>query len=326
MTKPILITGCGGFVGRNIVKYLFKQKKCVWGVDNLVSGKHPKEWLSSDFSNKFKFFKLDCREFFKKNLTTKFSDVYHLAAVVGGRMTIEYEPLAVATDLSIDAEFFNWAIKAKPERILYPSSSAAYPTYLQNKKNPPKLKETDITFEEKIGVPDMSYGWSKLTGEFLARFAAKQYGLHVACIRPFSGYGGDQDLTYPVPAIALRTIRKENPLIVWGSGKQVRDFIHIDDCVEGMQKALEIIADGSAVNLGSGIPMNFIQAAKLFAEIVGYKPKIETLADKPVGVLYRCADISYMEKILKWKPKISTREGFSRVVDYLKNKKNERGS
>lgn len=322
MKKPILVTGCCGFVGRNIVKLLLKQRQTIWGVDNLIGGRHPREWLTDDFSkDKFKFFQLDCREFFKKNRKTKFGDVYHFAAVVGGRMTIDYEPLAVATDLSIDAEFFNWAIQAKPERILYPSSPAAYPIHLQNRKRLLKLKEKYISFEKKIGVPDMTYGWSKLTGEFLARFAAKQYGLHVTCVRPFSGYGGDQDLTYPIPAIAQRVVDREDPLTIWGTGKQVRDFIYIDDCLEGMQKALDVISNGSAVNLGSGKPMNFIQVAKIFTKIVGYQPKIKPLVDKPVGVKYRCADITYMKKKLGWEPKVSAKEGFTRVVDYLKEKK-----
>lgn len=319
MAKPILVTGCGGFVGRNMVKLLLKQEKSVVGVDNLIVGKHPREWLTNELGKgKFKFLKIDCRDFFKENKAAEFSDVYHFAAVVGGRLTIEYEPLAVATDLSIDAELFNWVIKAKPGRMLYPSSCAAYPVHLQNAKDPRPNKENDITLDGQIGAPDMTYGWSKLTGELLARFAAKQYGLHVACVRPWSGYGGDQDQTYPTPAIAQRAINREDPFIVWGTGKQVRDFIHIDDLLDGMQRALEVIGDGSAINLGTGVPTNFIRVAEIFAEIVGYKPKIQTMPDKPSGPLYRCADITYMKKKLGWQPKISIKEGFSRVVDYLR--------
>jgi len=77
----------------------------------------------------------------------------------------------------------------------------------------------DFTSGE-LGQPDMTYGWSKLTGEYLSCLAAKQYGVHIACVRPFSGYGEDQDLSYPVPAIAYRVARGDDPVAVWGTGEQ----------------------------------------------------------------------------------------------------------
>ncbi len=110
------------------------------------------------------------------------------------------------------------------------SSSAAYPVNLQTSQGAVALKESDIDFEKNLGTPDMTYGWSKLTGEFLARIAARHYGVKVVCIRPFSGYGEDQDLTYPVPAIAARAARKEDPFEVWGTGKQGRDLF--SSCID----------------------------------------------------------------------------------------------
>ena len=122
----------------------------------------------------------------------------------------------------------------KPDRLLYASSSAAYPVDLQGKDGAVALKESDIQFGGRLGQPDMTYGWSKLTGEYLARIAHQHYGLHTACVRPFSGYGEEQDLSYPVPSIALRAAKREAPLTVWGSGLQGRDFVHIDDCIEAI--------------------------------------------------------------------------------------------
>ena len=82
--------------------------------------------------------------------------------------------------------------------MLYPSSSAAYPIDLQTDEAAIALKETDIDFA-KNGEPDMTYGLVKIDWEYLAKIAAKHYGVHITCIRPFSGYGEDQDLTYPIP-------------------------------------------------------------------------------------------------------------------------------
>ena len=177
------------------------------------------------------------------------NDVFHFAAIVGGRAKIDGDPMMVALDLAIDAEFFYWICNNKPKRVLYPSSSAAYPIDLQTDDGAIALKETDIDFS-KMGEPDMTYGWSKLTGEYLAKIAAKFYGVHITCIRPFSGYGEDQDLSYPIPAIAKRAAQKEDPFEVWGTGHQGRDFVHIEDVIDCILLAMDKISDGTAINIG----------------------------------------------------------------------------
>ncbi|MFQ5873455.1 MAG: NAD-dependent epimerase/dehydratase family protein, partial [Dehalococcoidia bacterium] len=244
-----------------------------------------------------------------------FGDVIHLASIVGGRATIDRDPIAVAADLAIDADLFVWAIRAHLKRILYTSSSAAYPIDLQGEEGTVALKEDMIQFDGRLGQPDMTYGWSKLTGEYLARLASKHYGLHIACVRPFSGYGEDQDETYPVPAIAARAARREDPLIIWGSGDQGRDFIHIEDCVDAMFRALDVISDGSSVNLGSGRLLTFKQVAGIFAELAGYEPEIKGLGDMPTGVHARYADTRYSQHLLNWRPRIPVEDGFGRVYE-----------
>ena len=160
----------------------------------------------------------------------------------------------------------------------------------------------------------MTYGWSKLTGEYLAQIAAQDYGLNVACVRPFSGYGEGQETTYPVPAIAARAAAHEDPLIVWGTGRQGRDFVHIDDCIDAILLAMDKISDGSAVNIASGKLTTFLEVAALFAQLAGYQPEIKPLVDKPMGVHSRYADISLMRDRYGWTPNISLEEGFRRVL------------
>jgi nucleoside-diphosphate-sugar epimerase len=245
----------------------------------------------------------------------RFSDVFHFAAIVGGRAKIEGDPMMVALDLSIDAEFFYWVCNHKPERVLYPSSSAAYPVNLQTTDQAVALKESDIDFTGNLGTPDMTYGWSKLTGEFLAKIAAKHYGVSVACIRPFSGYGEDQDLTYPVPAIAARAAKKEDPFEVWGSGRQGRDFVHIDDVIDFIMILLDRVSDGSAYNIGSGKLTSFLDLIKIFTGFAGYSPVIKPLLDKPVGVHSRYCDMSLVFEKFGWMPRISIEEGMRRVYE-----------
>ena len=330
--KPALVTGACGFVGRHLCERLLRDGYCLWLVDDLSTGQHPDRWLPKDLervehadrvvyigAHSVVFVEADARDFFAKALEENsgipaFGDVFHFAAVVGGRSVIDGNPMAVAIDLALDALCFNWAVKVKPERLLYASSSAAYPIDLQGEGGAVALKESDIQFGGRLGQPDMTYGWSKLTGEYLARIAHQHYGLHTACVRPFSGYGEDQDLTYPVPSIALRAAKREEPLTVWGTGEQGRDFVHIDDCVEAMLRILSAVSDGSAVNIGSGRLTNFLEVARLFADIEGYQPEVKPTIGKPVGVHSRYADISHMRQILGWTPGISLKEGFGRVL------------
>jgi len=202
----------------------------------------------------------------------------------------------------------------KPERILYASSSAAYPISKQKKIKAVALKENMIDFNKGFFQPDFTYGWSKITGEYLAKVAVEKYGLKVAVVRPFSGYGEDQDLSYPVPAIALRVAAHQNPIRIWGDGRQVRDFVYIDDCVEACILACRKITDGTAVNIGSGKPKSFRELASLMLKIEGHKAKIVGVDDKPVGVAKRYSDISLIKKILNWTPRTSLEEGLKKVL------------
>jgi len=287
----ILITGHKGFVGQAYVKYFTNQGHEIIGVD-IKDGN-------------------DCRDFFK-TCNDYFDLIIHLAAIVGGRDTIENNPLAVGTDLSIDAEFFNWAVRTKQSKIIYFSSSAAYPIQLQVKGSTHKLIESDINLMD-IKSPDFTYGWAKLSGEYLAHFA-RQYGLKVYVFRPFSGYGETQDLDYPFPSFIKRVLDRVEEFEIWGDGNQVRDFIHIEDIVEATIKAVELDIE-SPINLGSGIPTSFIDLAEQIFEISKWKPKngIKLRIDKPIGVIYRCSDNSKMLSF--YTPKISLEEGIKRSLN-----------
>jgi len=341
MLKIHLVSGGCGFVGRNMVRRLLTTTRDhVFVVDDLSIGRHPSEWLDGYESvqlndlelvgseKRMYFWKGDFRNllfYMRENPRyiqekygiefERFADVFHFAAIVGGRLKIEGDPMIVALDLSIDAEFFHWVTQHKPDRVLYPSSSAAYPVSLQTTDGAIALSEGDIDFGGNLGTPDMTYGWSKLTGEFLAQIAARHYGVKVACIRPFSGYGEDQEQSYPVPAIAARAARREDPFEVWGSGKQGRDFVHIDDVLDFIFLLLDKVHDGSAYNIGSGQLTSFLELIELFGEIAGYQPVVKQLLDKPVGVHSRYANMNLVNNKFGWKPKISLREGMTRVYN-----------
>lgn len=337
-----MVTGGCGFVGRHLVRRLLSLGHEVWVLDDLSTGLHPDSWIEgvteryakagavqySLGSGSLRFLQGDLMVTLLQQLgripnslgflLPEFDYIYALASVVGGRSKIDGDPIGVGIDLAIDATFFLWMARNKDKigKVLYASSSAAYPVKLQTRNAHVALTESMIDFETgELGSPDMTYGWSKLTGEYLSRLAASHYGMSIACVRPFSGYGEDQDLTYPVPAIAFRVARGDDPVIVWGTGEQGRDFVHIEDCITAMMAAVECIHDGSAVNIGTGRLITFLEVAAKFVGLAGRSAAVKPMIGQPVGVQARYCDPARMQQLLGWKPSISLEDGFGRVLE-----------
>jgi GDP-L-fucose synthase len=321
--KKILITGGAGFVGRRFCKRFLNagdEVHCVDPIAQDTGGIDPEDgwplFAPRGYEN-FHFYRQDCREWFRQRDDDDFDYVLHLAAMVGGRAMIENRPLAVADDLSIDAEYWQWAERARPAKTLCFSSSAAYPIGRQREGSYELLHEDIVRFDDDIGMPDMSYGWAKLTCEYLARLAYEKHGLKSVCYRPFSGYGEDQDDSYPFPSICKRAIahRGQPTLTVWGTGDQMRDFIHIEDCVDGVLTTMDKVDDGDALNLSTGIYTSFKQFARVAAEECGYEPEVVGLSDKPSGVFARGGDTAKQAKY-GFTYSIDFRSGIRKAIEF----------
>lgn len=336
----ILISGVGGFVGRRFARRLVDLGYDVTGVDDLSAGIHPVHWAfkpeidetksSTTYKplvakhGSFSFFKEDIRHYFKMQPAGYFDLVIHCAAVVGGRLKIEGDPLAVATDLAIDADLFNWAVRTgraadnRMPKVIYFSSSAAYPVELQTRENYCKLREEMLTFDtNRVGMPDMTYGWAKLTGELLAHHARKVYGLDVVIYRPFGGYGEDQSLDYPFPSIVRRVLAGEDPVTVWGSGEQCRDFIYIEDIIDAVLATYDKVTSGTTLNLGTGVATSFAFLAwETLRQCGSLRRTVEADRDKPEGVFYRVADTVNLDPW--YKATTLLEEGIRKVADHMK--------
>lgn len=325
MTRKALVTGAAGFVGRHLVRRLLDAGYEVHAVDPIVEhtgGIRPNDgWPlfdPRDYAN-FAFYQEDCRSWFTRVGDTDFDYAFHLAAVVGGRQMIENNPLAVADDLAIDATYWQWARRARPAKTVCFSSSAAYPISLQTPEHHVLLREDMISFDGDIGMPDLTYGWAKLTCEYLARLAYEKDGLRSVCYRPFSGYGEDQDLAYPFPSICLRALEHigAEELTVWGTGTQMRDFIHIEDCMDAVLATMDAVDDGDAINLSTGVLTSFLDFAAMAAEVCGYRPRIRGLSDLPTGVHARGGDVA-KQRSLGFTHSIAFRDGIEMALKYFR--------
>ena len=163
-----------------------------------------------------------------------------------------------------------------------------------------------------VDYPDDPYAWVKLNGEKLAA-ALHRRGVPIAILRPYSGYGGNQAQGYPFPAILGRAMRREDPLTVWGSGKQVRDWVHIDDLTDAIMWAIKDAPKGIPVPIGTGVGTDFLTLARMMAKAAGYEPEIKPLPQKAESSPRRVCDTT-LARMHGWKATISLEEGIRRAV------------
>lgn len=286
-----LVTGHAGFVGGHMIDELDRRGYATAGIDITCGG--------------------DAVDYFRSRAANTHWDlVVHAAASAPHRAAIDGEAEHFAINLQLDAAMFDWAVRTGQGRVLYLSSSAAYPLYLQAggvPREPMTERQIDL---EAVEEPDSNYGWTKLTGERMAA-AARRTGVPVTVVRPFSGYGEDQSEDFPFRAILERVRRREDPLTIWGDGTQVRDWIHIDDVVAG---ALAVVESGTEepVNLCTGVGTSMRELGRIACEQVGYDPWVQLLHDKPAGVAYRVGNPARLHEF--YLPRISLAEGIERAL------------
>jgi nucleoside-diphosphate-sugar epimerase len=301
-----LVTGSAGFLGRHFTRALLDRGAYVVGVDVRPT--------SYDDDDEVEAFEDDVRDWFRYD-EERYDLVVHLAGVVGGRAKIEGDPLALAVNLEIDTAMFRWAARTKQPHVVYMSSSAAYPRLLQEgDRRYPVLHESelDVVNASYLGRPDEVYGWAKLNGEYLAQRVREVAGTVVTVMRPFSGYGADQDLDYPFPSFIKRARDREDPFIIWGDGEQVRDFVHVDDVVGATLAAVEAGYNGP-MNVASGRPTSFNDLQKLVCQAAGYDPEVEHITTAPRGVEHRVGSPDLMERY--YRLTVSLEQGIERALD-----------
>ena len=272
----ILVTGSEGFLGTHTVSHLRDKGHSVTAID-----------MDSDI--------------FKHRLPDqRFEVLIHFAAYVGGRKGIDNNLYRITKNIELDRQVIQWA-ETHVDRMIYPSSCAAYPRALQTQQATPMHE--DMMGGETFDM----YGMSKLATECMLKFAKVKS--HI--IRPFTIYGPGQSMDYPLPAIIQRAKRGE--CSVWGSGTQVRDWVHIDDAL----KVFEYLVhreEPIVLNIGTGIPLTFKQVAEIiYKEVNGTTVPVQIQTNEPEGAGYRYADITLL-KSLGLEPKIGLAEGIRTML------------
>jgi len=241
--------------------------------------------------------------------------VFNLAANMGGIGYITDLNAAIMRDnAQINLNIAEAARIYDIKRVFFSSSACTYNRELQNVPDVVPLKESDAV----PAFPDSAYGWEKLFSEFVYKSFEQDYGLQVRIARFHNIYGthttfsGGQE---KAPAAMCRKVA-ETPdggtMEVWGDGKQTRSFTYVTDCLNAVY-ALMRSNFSDPINIGTSDLITIDGLAKLVMEIAEKKLNIVHDVNKPQGVRGRNADITLIKKVLGWEPKISLKDGMTKL-------------
>ena len=166
--------------------------------------------------------------------------------------------------------------------------------------------------------PPNPYAASKAAADRICFSYYKTYGLDVKIVRLFSPYGPNQQLNKIIPTFYFQTIRGD-PITVYGEGKDTRDYVFIDDIVQGLWLARKLPA-GEAVNLATGEKTTNLDMAKLILELTGSSSEISFVEypEKFGNIRNQVGNYDKAKSVLGWTPRVKLEEGVKKTIEWMK--------
>jgi UDP-glucose 4-epimerase len=307
-----LITGGAGFIGSNIAKELVSQGNSVVIFDNFSSGK--KDNLSG-ILNKIDLIKGDIRNISQLRRSFKDIDyVLHHAALASVQMSINDPITTNEVNVNGTINVLKAAKELKVKKVIFASSCAAY-----GDSRILPLKETENV------APLSPYAISKLSAEFYCKIFTKLFGLNTVILRYFNVFGPNQDPNSEYSAVLpkfITAVLKGKDPIIYGDGKQTRDFVYIDNVVSAnilASKCNNKEAQGNIFNIASGKMMSLLDIVRSISTVTNKRITPIFMPKKSGDIRMSVADISKARRILGYKPKVSFEAGLKISVDWYKN-------
>ena len=318
----IFVAGSGGLVGSALLRRL-----TAGGYTNLLTP----EIDELDLTNQ-----VAVREFFQQE---KPEYVILAAAKVGGiHANNTYPAEFIHLNLMIQNNVIHSAYEAGVERLLFLGSSCIYP-----KEAPQPMCEEHL-LTGLLEPTNEPYAIAKIAGIKMCEAYNRQYGTKFIAVMPTNLYGpGDNfhpENSHVMPALIRRfheaTLAGTDEVVVWGSGKPMREFLFVDDMADGSVYALNLdeaslkehllsYPKPCFVNLGTGIDVTIRVLAETIKEVVGYQGRLAFDATKPDGTMRKLQDVSRM-KAIGWEAKVALREGIEKTYQwFLENQESFRG-
>jgi nucleoside-diphosphate-sugar epimerase len=242
--------------------------------------------------------------------------ILHLAAAKGGGIvhSMRHHASLFRGNMLSGLQMLDAAKDSDVERFVVVSSACVYP------------RDSQAPTPEEEGVRDApeatnaGYGWSKRMVEFLARAYAEEFGLNIGIVRPFNLYGPRDDFFRPsnhvIPGIVTRLFNGERPLTVWGSGRQTRSFLFVEDMVRGVLMAGARPDVTGPLNLGSNEETTIADLSRLIVELSGLDVEVVLDHSKPDGQPRRACDTRRARAELGFEAGTPLREGLARTIDW----------
>ncbi len=308
--KKVLVAGGAGFIGTNLAKKLLELGAQV----RIADMKGPQfqddriEYFDCDLTKK-----TDCQKAVKD-----IDYVFMFAANTSGAAVMEKTPLVhVTPNIIMNSLMLESAHEAGVKKFLYPSSNAVYPVSDQ------PVKESDMKYGD-LFHKYYFVAWMKQFSEVLCEMYTKiKNPMKTVVVRPANIYGPFSDFkwetSHVIPALIRRVAERHDPIEVWGDGNDIKDFIYIDDFVEGVLLAAEKIEDFDPVNIASGQPCSVKEVLQAILMAGNYQEaKIVFNTSQPTMIPKRLISTSKAEKLLGFKAKTSLAEGIKKTVDWYK--------
>ncbi|HLO59736.1 MAG TPA: NAD-dependent epimerase/dehydratase family protein [Bacteroidales bacterium] len=324
--SKILVTGGAGMIGSNLVKRLVKENHNVLIIDNLWRGKL--DYLNDD--NGKPCIDLN-RNFFNIDLSQPIIDlkpfegtdyIYHLADVVAGiSYVFNNQGSIFRQNVMINSNTIEMARQLRVKGFIYAGTACSFPLELQNSFDYKLLKEDELF----PANPESAYGWSKLMGLYEADFLEKESGIPVLTLIFHNVYGAPCDFgtarSQVIPSLIRKAINyPSEDFIVWGSGRQGRAFLHIDDIINGLILGLEKGLGKGYIQIGPDYSTTIAELASQIVEISGKDIRIVFDTTKPEGDKARAANYSKATEVLGWKPRVSLKEGLTATYKWIEQR------
>ena len=247
---------------------------------------------------------------FCMEITKNVDYVFHLAGIKGSlEVTLARPASFLVPMLRFNTNVLEAARRNGVKKLVYTSSIGAYAS-----------AEVFVETDGHVGEPMDTYpGWAKRIAETQIQAYKKEYGLDWAVVRPCNVYGPgdnfDPNNAMVIPSLMMKIRRGDDPVVVWGDGRSVRDFAYSEDVAEGIVKAAELGTRGSFVNLASGRGYSISELVSTLQEFITFKAEFD--AAKPSGFPKRVMDISRAKEWLGYSPKTSLREGLEKTWNWF---------
>ena len=243
--------------------------------------------------------------------------VFHLAAEVGGIGANRANPGRYwYANLMMGAHVLEQSRLHEIEKLVIAGTVCSYPKF-----TPVPFQENELWngFPEETNAP---YGVAKKAVLVGAQAYREQYGLRTAYLLPANLYGPgdnfDLETSHVIPALIRKMVDSRREVVLWGDGSPSREFLYVDDCVEGLVLAAERYEGADAVNLGTGVETTIRDLAETIADITGFEGEIVWDTSMPNGQPRRSLDASRAEELFGFRARTALRDGLVRTVEWYR--------